>query len=132
MCRLRGEGLHLWAAARVAAECAFRAAAETREAARCLRNTPASQPNLCQSTQFRRSRLVTAGNCIGLPPWIAGKTLKASYDLEYGSDAIEVHADAITEGQRVVLVDDLIATGGTLAAGGAPTAGSCCPCITLR
>lgn len=47
----------------------------------------------------------------------AGKTLKASYDLEYGSDAIEVHDDAIKEGQRVVLVDDLIATGGTLAAG---------------
>lgn len=45
--------------------------------------------------------------------------MKATYDLEYGSDAIEVHADAIQEGQRVVLVDDLIATGGTLAAGGA-------------
>jgi adenine phosphoribosyltransferase len=51
------------------------------------------------------------------PGKLPGKTLKASYDLEYGSDAIEVHADAITEGQRVVLVDDLIATGGTLAAG---------------
>lgn len=46
--------------------------------------------------------------------------MKATYDLEYGSDAIEVHADAITEGQRVVLVDDLIATGGTLAAGKGP------------
>lgn len=43
--------------------------------------------------------------------------MKAAYDLEYGSDAIEVHEDAIAEGQRVVLVDDLIATGGTLAAG---------------
>ena len=56
--------------------------------------------------------IVTKSPCAG-----AGKTVSASYDLEYGSDAIEVHADAITAGQRVVLVDDLIATGGTLAAG---------------
>jgi adenine phosphoribosyltransferase len=77
-------------------------------------------------------QFLTCGGCIRLPSRVAGKTLKASYDLEYGSDAIEVHADAITEGQRVVLVDDLIATGGTLAAGDAPTAGSCCPCMTLR
>ena len=54
-------------------------------------------------------------------PAHAGKTLKAAYDLEYGSDAIEVHEDAIAAGQRVVLVDDLIATGGTLAAGVPPS-----------
>ncbi|MGD0682647.1 MAG: adenine phosphoribosyltransferase [Terracidiphilus sp.] len=39
-----------------------------------------------------------------------------SYDLEYGSDALEVHKDAIQPGQRVVLVDDLLATGGTMEA----------------
>ena len=39
-----------------------------------------------------------------------------SYDLEYGSASLEVHVDAVTEGDRVLLVDDLIATGGTAAA----------------
>lgn len=41
------------------------------------------------------------------------KTISASYELEYGSAEIEMHADAIKPGQRVVIVDDLIATGGT-------------------
>src|SRR6478752_7019344 len=36
-----------------------------------------------------------------------------SYDLEYGSDSLEIHADAIEAGQRVLIVDDLLATGGT-------------------
>lgn len=40
-------------------------------------------------------------------------TVKQSYDLEYGQATIEVHADAIKPGQRVVIVDDLLATGGT-------------------
>ncbi len=43
-------------------------------------------------------------------------TISESYDLEYGTATIEVHADAIRPGQRVVLIDDLIATGGTIAA----------------
>ncbi|MDP6452554.1 MAG: adenine phosphoribosyltransferase [SAR202 cluster bacterium] len=43
-------------------------------------------------------------------------THKVSYDLEYGSDAVEVHVDAITDGNSVLIVDDLLATGGTLAA----------------
>src|SRR4051812_12227843 len=46
------------------------------------------------------------------------KTVRVSYLLEYGSDEIEMHADALVKGERVVLVDDLIATGG--AAGAAP------------
>ena len=41
------------------------------------------------------------------------ETVSASYDLEYGSAEIEMHKDAIFPGQRVVLVDDLLATGGT-------------------
>ena len=44
-------------------------------------------------------------------------TVEKTYDLEYGTATIEIHKDAIREGQRVVLIDDLIATGGTLRAG---------------
>ena len=40
-----------------------------------------------------------------------------SYELEYGTDTLEMHADALTPGAVVVLVDDLVATGGTLEAG---------------
>ena len=45
------------------------------------------------------------------------ETISAEYDLEYGTASIELHKDAISPGQRVVLIDDLIATGGTIAAG---------------
>lgn len=41
------------------------------------------------------------------------KTESVTYDLEYGTDTIEIHSDAITEGQNVLLIDDLLATGGT-------------------
>ena len=44
------------------------------------------------------------------------ETREVSYDLEYGSDTVQVHADAIRPGQKVLLVDDLIATGGTIEA----------------
>jgi adenine phosphoribosyltransferase len=40
-------------------------------------------------------------------------TIAASYDLEYGQNTLEVHADALSEGTRVLVVDDLLATGGT-------------------
>ncbi|HXW50633.1 MAG TPA: adenine phosphoribosyltransferase [Candidatus Acidoferrales bacterium] len=43
-------------------------------------------------------------------------TIKADYALEYGTNTLEVHADAITAGHRVIIVDDLLATGGTAAA----------------
>ena len=45
------------------------------------------------------------------------RTLAASYTLEYGVDELHMHEDAVTEGERVLLVDDLIATGGTAEAG---------------
>jgi adenine phosphoribosyltransferase len=50
------------------------------------------------------------------PGKLPGRTVRASYDLEYGSDVLEVHADALSPGQRVLMVDDLLATGGTMAA----------------
>ncbi|NLI78846.1 MAG: adenine phosphoribosyltransferase [Candidatus Riflebacteria bacterium] len=45
------------------------------------------------------------------------KTIRQEYSLEYGTDAIEIHQDAITRGDRILLVDDLLATGGTARAG---------------
>lgn len=44
---------------------------------------------------------------------LPGKTISASYQLEYGEDTIEIHDDALSRGERVLLIDDLIATGGT-------------------
>jgi adenine phosphoribosyltransferase len=45
---------------------------------------------------------------------LPGTTIPYTYDLEYGSDTIEIQADAIRPGQRVIVLDDLLATGGTL------------------
>ena len=50
------------------------------------------------------------------PGKLPAETIKQDYKLEYGSDQIEVHIDAIKEGERVLIVDDLIATGGTVEA----------------
>ncbi|HKK98966.1 MAG TPA: adenine phosphoribosyltransferase [Desulfotignum sp.] len=47
---------------------------------------------------------------------LPGRTIQESYDLEYGTDTLEIHEDAIKPGERVVVVDDLIATGGTVGA----------------
>ncbi len=47
---------------------------------------------------------------------LPGKTIEVEYELEYGRDALAIHEDAIKAGQRVLAVDDLLATGGTLAA----------------
>jgi adenine phosphoribosyltransferase len=49
----------------------------------------------------------------GKLPW---KTVAESYELEYGTDRLEIHTDAVVAGQRVLLVDDLLATGGTAGA----------------
>src|SRR5499433_3603932 len=47
------------------------------------------------------------------PGKLPAETTKVSYDLEYGSNTLEIHKDAIQKGQRVIIVDDLLATGGT-------------------
>lgn len=50
------------------------------------------------------------------PGKLPAETIGCEYQLEYGSDRIEIHVDAIQQGERVLLVDDLIATGGTMEA----------------
>jgi adenine phosphoribosyltransferase len=47
------------------------------------------------------------------PGKLPSATVRETYDLEYGSDALEMHADGVAKGQRVLIVDDLLATGGT-------------------
>jgi adenine phosphoribosyltransferase len=47
------------------------------------------------------------------PGKLPSKSVRESYALEYGTDSLEMHADAVGEGQRVLIVDDVIATGGT-------------------
>jgi adenine phosphoribosyltransferase len=49
----------------------------------------------------------------GKLPW---EKVRATYELEYGTDALEVHADALTPGARVIVLDDVLATGGTACA----------------
>lgn len=50
------------------------------------------------------------------PNKLPGKTIKETYELEYGTDSLEIHDDALKKGDRVLIVDDLLATGGTCAA----------------
>jgi adenine phosphoribosyltransferase len=50
------------------------------------------------------------------PQKLPAETVSATYNLEYGQDALEMHRDAITPGQEVLIIDDLLATGGTAAA----------------
>lgn len=50
------------------------------------------------------------------PGKLPAATLRVEYEKEYGTDALEIHKDAVEPGQRVLLVDDLLATGGTIAA----------------
>ena len=47
---------------------------------------------------------------------LPAKTIRETYELEYGTDSVEIHEDAIMPGERVLVLDDVIATGGTLAA----------------
>lgn len=50
------------------------------------------------------------------PGKLPAETISVEYELEYGTDKIEMHKDAIKEGERILLIDDLLATGGTAAA----------------
>ena len=47
---------------------------------------------------------------------LPGEVISTEYDLEYGTNTLELHADAVSPGQRVLIVDDLLATGGTVSA----------------
>ena len=50
------------------------------------------------------------------PNKLPRKTISCSYDLEYGTNELHIHADAISKGQKVLIIDDLLATGGTVEA----------------
>jgi len=50
------------------------------------------------------------------PGKLPSTCVRATYDLEYGTDCLEIHEDAVSKGQRVLIVDDLLATGGTVQA----------------
>ena len=50
------------------------------------------------------------------PGKLPAETFKKTYDLEYGTDTLEVHKDAIKQGERILIADDLLATGGTVSA----------------
>lgn len=66
--------------------------------------------------------------CLCLPhfaPTRAGETISADYVTEYSTDRIEMHTGAVQPGQRVLLIDDLIATGGTLGKRGTDTRDFC-------
>ena len=58
-------------------------------------------------------RLGTGFTPVRKPGKLPSKTINAKYALEYGTDSLEIHADAVSKGQRVLIVDDLLATGGT-------------------
>ena len=58
-------------------------------------------------------RLGTGLAPVRKPGKLPYKTTKISYDLEYGKDSLEIHQDAVGKGERVLIVDDLLATGGT-------------------
>ena len=98
---------------------AFRAAVEAL-AARCRPWRPELVVGV-ESRGFLFGAPVALALGVGFAPArkpgkLPAASVRQGYALEYGSDALELHADAVRAGQRVVLVDDLLATGGTAAA----------------
>ena len=82
------------------------------------------KPDVCAGPEARgfifaaalAQRIGTGFVPIRKPGKLPSLTTRVEYDLEYGQDAIEMHDDAVTSGQRVLLVDDVLATGGTIRA----------------
>ena len=64
-------------------------------------------------------RLGVGLSIVRKPGKLPYKTVRKEYSLEYGTDTIEMHTDAVAKGQRVLVIDDLLATGGTAAAAAA-------------
>lgn len=54
--------------------------------------------------------------CLSMKLSLTGKVISEEYSLEYGTDKIEMHVGAVEPGERAIIIDDLIATGGTLSA----------------
>ena len=78
-----------------------------------MRSVPQPQPSPGTAVAER----IGAGFIpIRKPGKLPAKAIKETYDLEYGKDALEIHEDAVTKGQRILIVDDVLATGGTAAA----------------
>src|SRR5437660_238398 len=68
-------------------------------------------------SEEKTSTCLSAGfSLVRKPGKLPHKKVSMSYDLEYGKDTLEMHADAIVAGQRVLIVDDVLATGGTMKA----------------
>lgn len=61
-------------------------------------------------------KLGTGITLVRKPGKLPYKTVRKTYDLEYGTDTLEIHEDAFTQGDRVIIADDILATGGTVAA----------------
>ena len=61
-------------------------------------------------------RIGVGFDLIRKPGKLPGDTTSENYDLEYGTDTLEIHRDSIAEGSNVVIIDDLLATGGTMSA----------------
>jgi adenine phosphoribosyltransferase len=97
---------------------AFRAAVDALE--KLLADRPVDKVVCVESRGFLFGAPLALRLGCGLVPLrkpgkLPAETIRETYALEYGTDAIEMHRDAVKEGERVAIVDDLLATGGTAA-----------------